>query len=77
MNSQAIDNKIELIQWLSTLEDSIIIEKLMKFKKEETTEWWHKISGEERESIESGIRDADNGNLTPHSIARKVYEKWL
>lgn len=77
MNTQALDNKIELIQWLSSIEDSIIIDKLMKFRKEETKDWWNDISVVEKESIELGIRDADNGNLKPHSTARKIYEKWL
>ncbi|MDT3738809.1 MAG: hypothetical protein RO257_04835 [Candidatus Kapabacteria bacterium] len=77
MNIQALDNKIELIQWLSSIEDSIIIEKLMKFRKEESSDWWNEISVEEKESIEKGIRDADNGKLKPHSTARKIYEKWL
>jgi hypothetical protein len=55
----------------------IIIDKLMKFRKEETTDWWNDTSVEEKESIENGIRDADNGKLKPHSTARKIYEKWL
>ena len=29
MNTQALDNKIELIQWLSSIEDTIIIDKLI------------------------------------------------
>ena len=77
MNTQALDNKIELIQWLSSIEDSIIIDKLIKFRKEETTDWWNDISFEEKESIEKGMLDADNGKLKPHSTARKIYEKWL
>jgi hypothetical protein len=77
MNAQTLDNKIELIQWLSSIEDSIIIDKLMKFRKEESKDWWNEISVIEKESIELGIRDADNGNLKPHSTARKLYEKWL
>ncbi len=77
MNTQALDNKIELIQWLSSIEDTIIIDKLIKFRKEESSDWWNEISIEEKESIEKGINDADNGKLKPHSTARKIYEKWL
>ena len=74
---QILNKKIELIQWLSTLEDKSIIEKLLKFRKEETTDWWHKISEEEKISIEKGIEEADQKKLEPHSTARKIYEKWL
>lgn len=33
MDSQVLDKKIELIQWLSTLEDSVVIDKLLKFRR--------------------------------------------
>ena len=46
------------------------VQKLHKNRKKE-------ISKAERESIQKGIIDADNGKLKPHSEARKVYEKWL
>ena len=71
------NKKIELIQWLSTLNDESIIEKLMKFRENEKTDWWKEISSEEKSSIEQGIKDADSGKLKPHSEARKKYEKWL
>ncbi|MDO5637143.1 MAG: hypothetical protein Q4G18_07830 [Myroides sp.] len=77
MNTQTLNKKIELIQWLSTLEDHSIIEKLLKFKKEETKDWWDSISEVEKESIEKGISDADNNKLETHSNVRKIYEKWL
>ena len=77
MNTQTLNKKIELIKWLSTLEDHSIIEKLLKFKKEETKDWWDSISEGEKESIEKGISDADNNKLEPHSNVRKIYEKWL
>lgn len=69
--------KIELIQWLSTLEDKSIIEKLLQFKKEESKDWWNSISDEEKSSIEKGIAEANDDNLKPHTIAQKIYEKWL
>ncbi|WP_166334248.1 hypothetical protein [Sphingobacterium chungjuense] len=71
------DKKVELIQWLSTLEDQEIIEKLMKFKEQETKDWWDVISSEEQLSVEKGISDADSGNVKPHATARRLYEKWL
>ncbi|MBE8722228.1 hypothetical protein C4F40_15990 [Sphingobacterium sp. Ka21] len=77
MDAKLLDKKIELIQWLSTLEDSLIIEKLVTFRKEETKDWWDNVSDEEKVSIAQGIADADNKKMKPHSEAKKLYEKWL
>ncbi len=71
------NKKIELIQWLSTLNDESIIEKIMKLRESEKIDWWEEISKEEIKSIEEGIRDAKSGKLKSHSEARKLYEKWL
>jgi thiamine pyrophosphate-dependent acetolactate synthase large subunit-like protein len=71
------NKKIELIQWLSTLDNEIIIDKLMELRESEKTDWWNEISEGEKESIEKGIEDADSGNLKPQSEVRKLYEKWL
>tara|TARA_R110001583_G_scaffold190362_1_gene354541 strand:+ start:2355 stop:2588 length:234 start_codon:yes stop_codon:yes gene_type:complete len=71
------NKKIELIQWLSTLDDQSLIDKLIKLRKKEKTDWWNEISTDEQKSIEKGIQDADNGKLTSHSNVKKIYEKWL
>ncbi|MBB4119980.1 hypothetical protein GGR32_002292 [Mesonia hippocampi] len=71
------NKKIELIQWLSTLNDKSLIDKLMKLREKEKSDWWNEISIKEKESIEKGILDADNGNLTSHANVKGIYEKWL
>ena len=71
------DKKIELIQWLSTLNDTSLIDKLMELREKEKTDWWSKTSDAEKESIEKGLIDANNGKLNSHATARKIYEKWL
>ncbi|MBZ9729508.1 hypothetical protein LB467_07385 [Salegentibacter sp. JZCK2] len=77
MDMDIQNKKIELIQWLSTLNDESIIEKIMKLRESEKIDWWNEISKEEKESIEQGIKDADSGKLKSHLEARKLYEKWL
>jgi predicted transcriptional regulator len=57
------NKKLELIQWLSSIEES--------------KDWWNSIAESEKEAIERGIQDANAGKLNPHSKARKIYEKWL
>lgn len=71
------NKKTELIQWLSTLNDTSLIDKLMKLKEKEKSDWWNEITAIEKESIEKGILDADKGRLTSHSKVKEIYEKWL
>jgi len=71
------NQKLELIQWLLTLENSTVIEKIMDLRKQENTDWWNLISEEEKISVERGLADAEAGNFYPHSKARALYEKWL
>lgn len=77
MDAEILQEKLELIQWLSSIEDKSIIEKLIEFRKRESKDWWEDVSGAEKTSIEKGIKQADNNELKPHSEAKKLYEKWL
>lgn len=77
MNAEIQNKKLELIQWLSTINDSRIINKLMKLRESENKDWWNNISKAEKKSIEKGIEDAEKGKLNPHSEVKKIYEKWL
>ena len=69
MDLELQNKKIELIQWLSTLQDSSLIDKLMKIREKENSDWWGSISDEERSSIQKGIDDANEGRLIPNSVA--------
>lgn len=77
MDAQTLNKKLELIQWLSSIEDESTIKRLIEFRKKETKDWWHEISEAEKSSIKEGMEQADNNELEPHSKARKLYEKWL
>lgn len=69
--------KIELIQWLSVIDDAALIDRVAELKNESESDWWSEISEAERTSIDKGLADADAGKLTSHSEARTIYEKWL
>jgi len=75
MNSSLLETKIELIQWLTKLDDTAIIQKILDLKSCE--DWWDKIGDTEKESIEKGISDANSGKLKTHNEAKEIYEKWL
>lgn len=69
--------KLELIQWLSTIEDLSLINKIIDLKKQENKDWWDSISENEKQSIEKGLQDAEAGKLNSHSKAKQLYDKWL
>lgn len=69
--------KIELIQWLKTLDDISLIQKVMDIKENDTNDWWNELSESEKKSIELGLLDAEKGKLKPNSEAEKIYGKWL
>ncbi|GEP52826.1 hypothetical protein FNO01nite_34980 [Flavobacterium noncentrifugens] len=69
--------KLELIQWLSTVEDLSVLNKIIDLKKQENKDWWNSISETEKQSVEKGLQDAEDGKLNSHSKARQLYDKWL
>lgn len=69
--------KLALIQWLTSLNDVSMIDKILELKNKESKDWWDETSDEEKESIEKGLEDANSGKLKPHSEIRKKHEKWL
>ncbi len=73
MSLEIQNKKIELIQWLTSLEDVSVIEKILSLRKEQKQDWWDKISAAEKASIEKGIEEANAGNLKPNSEAKKLY----
>jgi len=76
LNIQA--KKIELIQWLSAIEDISVLDKVSDLlSKERRKDEWISLSNAEKKSIEKGIHDADNGKLNADSKVREIYGKWL
>jgi predicted transcriptional regulator len=62
---------------LSSLSDAKTIERLISIKQEVQQDFWDELSEAEKQSIEQGIKDADEGRLVPHTEIRKKYDKWL
>ena len=59
--------KLALIQWLTSLNDVSMIDKILELKNKESKDWWDETSDEEKESIEKGLEDANSGKLKPQS----------
>ena len=77
MNTSA--EKVDIIQWVAGLNDKSVLAqlKIMKDQSTKKADWWDTISGEERQSIERGLKDSKEGRITPHTEVKKRYEKWL
>ena len=77
MNIQT--EKLDLIEWISKLNDTSIIEKIQEIRKNyiHSKDWGDKLNHEEIESIEEGLKDLEEGRIHSHETARKVYEKYL
>ncbi len=59
--------KLELIEWLVRLEDDEVIRYLKIVKdNEQDHDWWNTLTDEQKEGIERGLRDIDEGRTVPH-----------
>lgn len=67
--------KLELIEWLTHLDDDDTISylKIVKDSSETGSDWWQELSGEQKQGIERGLRDIDAGKVTPHDQVKKEY----
>ena len=82
LNTEAMDIKLEklgLIEWITKINDTAIIQKLVGIKKANPAlqDWSDKLSQEEIDSVNRGLKDIEEGNLQSHESVRKIYEKYL
>ena len=77
MNIQT--EKLDLIEWISRLNDSSIFDRLRKIKEDysKSMDWWETLEKEELESINRGLKDFEEGRTHSNETARQIYEKYL
>ena len=44
---------------------------------EAESDWWDELPQDAKDSIERGLKDIENGDVSPHEEVRKKYKKWL
>jgi predicted transcriptional regulator len=71
--------KLDLIEWISKINDSSVIEKLRSIKENyaKSKDWYADLDQEELASINRGLKDIEEGRLNDHDAAQKIYEKYL
>lgn len=62
MNLQAL--KLELIEWISRIQDQSTLENLLNIKDSSNDkDWWDELTESQRKEIEKGIADHENGRI--------------
>ena len=67
--------KLEIIEWLTKLEDPEILSylKIVKDSSSIDKDWWNDLSYEEKKGIEQGLKDIEEGNVIAHEDVIKKY----
>ena len=66
--------KKKLMKLLADTENPSIISDIKKVFQREKKDWWHELSSEQKEAIEEGIKDADEGRVVSYEY---VLNKFL
>ena len=72
MKAQSL--KIELLEWLNSIEDMRILSTLMQFKKATIVEdWAEKLTDDQLESLKRGISEMNNEKVISSKDFWKTY----
>ena len=68
--------KINLINWISTIQEDSILEKVEKIQKEKT-DWWETLSDKDKKAINEGLDQLDRGeHLTQSEVRDKINKQF-
>jgi predicted transcriptional regulator len=67
--------KLNLIKWLTEVDEPSVIERFIALKNEQQKDWWDEISEDERAAIEEGLAEADRGDVLSHEEVMAKYQK--
>lgn len=74
MNIEA--RKINLINWISSVQEEDILDEMEKIQKEKT-DWWISLSNKDKKAIEEGLEQLDKGEfLTRSQVRNRIREKY-
>ena len=67
--------KSELLEWLSSLEDMDTLQYLKMIMESgvDDNDWWDDLTHEQKNGIERGLKDIEEGRLTSHEEVKKKY----
>ena len=67
--------KLELIEWLTKLNDLEILNylKVVKESKFVNHDWWNDLTEQQAQGIQSGLKDIDEGRIVSHEDVKRKY----
>ncbi len=73
MGQEAI--KLELIEWLTKLDDNETIEylKIVKDSKSTSNDWWNDLTENQKRGITRGLKDIEQGKTFSHDEIKNRY----
>jgi hypothetical protein len=72
--------KLDIIQRICEIQDNDLIDlikNIIDIPGSSKSEWWNQITQNEKDSINRGLNDLQDGKIYSHDEIRKKYEKWL
>jgi len=66
--------KLNLIKWLTDVQEPSVIERFIALKNDQQVDWWDQISEEEKAEIVEGLAQADNGEFVLHEVVMAKYK---
>jgi hypothetical protein len=67
--------KLELIEWLTKLEDNDTLDylKIVKDSNESEQDWWNELPESVKEGIQRGLDDVNEGRTVSHNDVKLKY----
>ena len=67
--------KLNIIRWLTTINDQNIISKFLSLKKQEekNTDWWEELSDTDRQAIDEGLKGLSSSYEEIRETLKKQY----
>jgi len=70
------NRKLNLINWISSLQEEEILNKVEKIQKEKA-DWWDKVSKEDEIAINEGLEQLEQDEFLTHDQVRsKIKERF-
>lgn len=68
--------KRNLINWITTVQEDEILEKVEEIQKE-SYDWWDSLSDDDKNAIKDGLQQLNSGNYISHEQVRtRIMEKF-
>ncbi len=67
--------KLELIEWLTKLNDLETLNYLMVVKESRFAnhDWWNDLTEQQNQGIQRGLKDIDEGRIVSHEDVKRRY----